>query len=231
MVKISARVSDEKRMNSSVKKEPENKKRDLDTVYMTDLVEYHGKRRMNCIEKDCLDQLQMDKNLTTHAACLAFSYLHVMFFQIDTLSRKLLEMKSLRRKKSDENPLCVEDDKKRQEEYAKNLLLGREDSKQMVKMVIEDLRGKVQGMNNLGNENEALKNKIKELNEDLLQKQIEITEIEELNQTLLIKERICNDELQETRKELIKVLFYWIHETIMLLIRLLHDDWSSRVKG
>ncbi|XP_047327941.1 factor of DNA methylation 1-like [Impatiens glandulifera] len=244
---------------------------------MADQDEFHAKQKMKGIEKECLDQLQMDKNLTTLCVSRMIEKNKKFFLEfkeeekkakqlaqeqtqmfiefqekmkneseinrkrfdswssdpidheafhehmkkkfhdemqkMDTLSRKLHEMKPLGQKKSDENALrLVEDDKKRQEEYAKNLLLGRENSKQMLNMVIEDLRGKVQGVNNLGNENkskelnEALKNKIIELNEELLQKQIEITEIEELNQTLLIKDRMSNDELQETRKELIKGL-------------------------
>ena len=64
-------------MNSSVMEEPEIKKsqgqiieyvcrkRKLEAVSMADQDELHAKQKMKVMKKECLDQLQTDKNLTT----------------------------------------------------------------------------------------------------------------------------------------------------------------------
>ena len=80
------------------------------------------------------------------------------------------------------------------------------DAKQKLEMEIVELRGKLQVMKHLGNEDdEAVQTKMKEMNDELEEKIENLEDLESLNQTLLAKERETNDELQEARKALIEV--------------------------
>lgn len=80
------------------------------------------------------------------------------------------------------------------------------DAKQKLEMEIEELKGKIQVMKHLGNEDDAaVQKKMKEMDDELEQKVDSLTDLEYLNQTLVAKERQSNDELQEARKELIEV--------------------------
>lgn len=73
-------------------------------------------------------------------------------------------------------------------------------------MEIQDLKQKLQVMERTVNEDaKAWLSKIKEMEEKLQEKDEEIDDLEQLNRTLLVKERRSNDELQEVRKESIKV--------------------------
>lgn len=75
-------------------------------------------------------------------------------------------------------------------------------------MEIEELKGKLQVMKHLGDEDdEAVKKKMKEMNVELEEKVESLEDMESLNQTLIAKERQSNDELQEARKHLISVRF------------------------
>ena len=75
-------------------------------------------------------------------------------------------------------------------------------------MEIEEIKGKLQVMKHLGDEDDtAVQNKMKEMNEDLEEKVGEMENLESLNQTLIVKERQSNDELQSARTELITVCF------------------------
>ena len=78
-------------------------------------------------------------------------------------------------------------------------------AKQKLEMEIEELKGKMQVMSHLGDDTKV-QEEIKKMNHKLEEKMEEMGSIEDLNQTLLKKERQSNDELQEARKELIKVL-------------------------
>ena len=78
-------------------------------------------------------------------------------------------------------------------------------AKQKLEMEIEELKGKMQVMSHLGDDTKV-QEEIKKMNDKLEEKMEEMGSIEDLNQTLLKKERQSNDELQEARKELIKVL-------------------------
>lgn len=121
-----------------------------------------------------------------------------------------LQMASMEQKKADENVLrLVEEQQREKEEALKDILkLERElDEKQKLEMEIAELKGKIQVMKHLGNEDdEAIQSKMKEMQEELEEKEDHRTHMETLNQTLLIKERQSNDELQEARKSLIKGL-------------------------
>lgn len=75
-------------------------------------------------------------------------------------------------------------------------------------MEIEEIKGKLQVMKHLGDENDdAAQKKMKEMNAELEEKVGEMDNLESLNQTLIVKERQSNDELQAARKELIAVCF------------------------
>ncbi|KAL4584231.1 hypothetical protein LXL04_008824 [Taraxacum kok-saghyz] len=98
------------------------------------------------------------------------------------------------------------DHQKQKEELNKKFLeLERVlDAKQELEMEIEDLEGKVQAMEHLGDEDDdAVKEKIKTMNNELKSTVEETDDMENLIQTHVVKERQSNDELQEARKELI----------------------------
>lgn len=80
------------------------------------------------------------------------------------------------------------------------------DVKQKLEMEIEELKGKLEVMKHLGNEDdESVQKKMKEMNDELEEKVDNLDDLESLNQTLLTKERETNDELQEARKALMEV--------------------------
>lgn len=69
------------------------------------------------------------------------------------------------------------------------------------------MRGALQVMKHMEDDEDVdLKQKMKEIEESLKEKEEEMEFNEELNQTLIVKERKNNDELQDARKELIKVI-------------------------
>ena len=59
-------------------------------------------------------------------------------------------------------------------------------------------------MEHMGRDDET-KKRMEAINEELKEKEEELDDLEALTQTLIIKERKCNDELQEARKEMITV--------------------------
>jgi len=80
------------------------------------------------------------------------------------------------------------------------------DAKQKIEMEIEELKGKLQVMKHLGDQDdEAIKKKMEEMSTELADKIESLEDMESMNQTLITKERQSNDELQEARKELINV--------------------------
>ncbi|PSR96009.1 Factor of DNA methylation like [Actinidia chinensis var. chinensis] len=128
--------------------------------------------------------------------------------QKNTTRNNSLQMASMEQRKADVKVLrLVEEQKKeKQEALTKILQLERQlNAKQKLEMEIEELKGKLQVMKHLGDEDDAaVHEKIKEMNEELEEKVDEMAGLEDLNRTLIAKERQSNDELQEARKELIK---------------------------
>ncbi|RVX07783.1 Factor of DNA methylation 2 [Vitis vinifera] len=116
-------------------------------------------------------------------------------------------MASIEQRKADENVLKLVEEQKREKEEALIKILQLEkqlDAKQKLEMEIEEIKGKLQVMKHLGDEDDtAVQNKMKEMNEDLEEKVGEMENLESLNQTLIVKERQSNDELQAARTELI----------------------------
>lgn len=121
-----------------------------------------------------------------------------------------LQLASMEQKRADENVLRLVEEQKREKEEALSKILELErqlDAKQKLEMEIEELKGKVEVMKHLEDQDdEAVQKKMKEMNEELKEKKDELTNLEDLNNTLWIKERLSNDELQEARKELIQGL-------------------------
>ena len=77
-------------------------------------------------------------------------------------------------------------------------------SKQKLELDIEQLKGNLEVMSHMGDDDTNLK-KLGELRKELEEKKDEMEGIDSLNQTLIIKERRTNDELEEAKKELIIV--------------------------
>ncbi|XP_043812238.1 factor of DNA methylation 1 isoform X4 [Manihot esculenta] len=129
-----------------------------------------------------------------------------------------LQLASMEQKKADENVLRLVEEQKREKEEALNKILQLEkqlDAKQKLELEIEELKGKLQVMKHLGDDNDAAVQKtMKEMNDELEEKIDDLTAGESLNQTLIVKERQSNDELQEARKELIQGLKGTLSSTV-----------------
>jgi predicted FMN-binding regulatory protein PaiB len=80
------------------------------------------------------------------------------------------------------------------------------DAKQKLEMEIEEIKGKLQVMKHLENEDDtSVRKKMEEMNETLQEKVDDLNDMEEMNNVLIAKERSSNDELQEARKQFIAV--------------------------
>ncbi|CAN8293191.1 unnamed protein product [Cochlearia groenlandica] len=118
-----------------------------------------------------------------------------------------LQLASHEQKKADESVLRLVEEHKRQKEEALTKILRLEsqlDTKQTLEMEIQELKGKLQVMKHLGDDDdEAVKQKMKEMNDELEDKKSELEDVEQMNSTLMTKERQSNDEIQAARKKLI----------------------------
>ncbi|XVF86343.1 hypothetical protein PTKIN_Ptkin18bG0031900 [Pterospermum kingtungense] len=120
-----------------------------------------------------------------------------------------LQLASMEQKKADENVLRLVEEQKREKEEALKKILQLEkqlDVKQKLEMEIEDLKGKLQVMKHLGQDDAAVQKKMEEMNNELKEKIDDLEDLESTNQVLICKERQSNDELQEARKVLIQGL-------------------------
>lgn len=120
-----------------------------------------------------------------------------------------LEMAALAQKKADEKVLKLAGDQKRQKEELHNRIIQLEkklDAKQALELEIERLRGSLNVMKHMGDDDLEVLQKVEAIHKELREKEGEYEDLDALNQTLIIKERKCNDELQEARKELISGL-------------------------
>ncbi|KAE8710933.1 Factor of DNA methylation 1 [Hibiscus syriacus] len=118
-----------------------------------------------------------------------------------------LQLASMEQKKADENVLRLVEEQKREKEEALKKILQLEkqlDVKQKLEMEIEDLRGKLQVMKHLGQDDAAVQEKMKEMENELRDKEDDMKDLESTNQVLITKERQSNDELQDARKVLIQ---------------------------
>ncbi|KAG7591840.1 XS domain [Arabidopsis thaliana x Arabidopsis arenosa] len=123
---------------------------------------------------------------------------------------KSLQLASCEQKKADESVLRLVEEHKRQKEDALNkiLLLEKQlDTKQTLEMEIQELKGKLQVMKHLGNDDdEAVKQKMQAMNDELDEKKSELEGLENMNSVLMTKERESNNEIQAARKKLIQGL-------------------------
>lgn len=78
-------------------------------------------------------------------------------------------------------------------------------SKQKLELEREQLRGNLEVMKHMGEEDAKSKEMLDKLHEALEEKDEEIEAVDSDNQTLIIKQRRANDELEEAKKELITV--------------------------
>ncbi|GMI81991.1 factor of DNA methylation 1, IDN2 PARALOG 1, INVOLVED IN DE NOVO 2 (IDN2) - LIKE 1 [Hibiscus trionum] len=120
-----------------------------------------------------------------------------------------LQLASKEQKKADENVLRLVEEQKREKEEALKKILQLEkelDAKQRLEMEIEDLRGKLQVMKHLGQDDAVVQEKMKEMENELQDKEDDMKGLESTNQVLITKERQSNDELQDARKVLIQGL-------------------------
>ncbi|XP_015691151.1 factor of DNA methylation 4-like [Oryza brachyantha] len=119
----------------------------------------------------------------------------------------LLNLANLKQKKADDMLLRLVEKHKKETEDAlrKQVELEKElDSRQKLELEIEQLRGRLEVMKQMGYEEDVtLKSELDELREKLENKDDDMESMESLNQTLIIKERRTNDELKEAKKELI----------------------------
>ncbi|KAK0603228.1 hypothetical protein LWI29_002688 [Acer saccharum] len=125
-------------------------------------------------------------------------------------ARRMLESATLEQKKADENVLRLAEDQKIEKEKLDKEIIELQkqlDAKQAKELEIERMRGALQVMKYMGDDEDMKVGKsIDALQEELKEKEEEYEETEQLNQTLIITERKINDELQGARKELINFL-------------------------
>lgn len=104
----------------------------------------------------------------------------------------------------------LEFQREKEEKLNKILQLQKElNSKQKLQMEIQELKGKMQVMRHVEDEDdEDVKKKMKEMNEELEEKCSELDDLMETNSALMVKERQSNDEIVEAREELTKVCIF-----------------------
>ena len=74
------------------------------------------------------------------------------------------------------------------------------------------MKGALQVMQHMEEvEDSEMKTKMEKIQKELEEKEEELDGLEDLNQTLIVQERKCNDELQDARKELIKVSLFLLY--------------------
>ncbi|KAL8159510.1 hypothetical protein V2J09_001047 [Rumex salicifolius] len=121
-----------------------------------------------------------------------------------------LEMASKEQKKADENVLRLVDHQQREKEEAMDKVIQLEkqlDAKQQLEMEIAEIKGKLEVLKHLGDDDDAaVKRKMEDMTSELQQKVESLSDIESLNRVLITKERESNDELVEARKVLIASL-------------------------
>ena len=84
------------------------------------------------------------------------------------------------------------------------------DQKQALELQIEHIKGAIGVMKLMAEEGDMeAKKKLESIEEELRDKEEELDGVESLNSNLIIKERRTNEEVQEARKELIAVSFWF----------------------
>ncbi|KAF5799976.1 putative XS domain-containing protein [Helianthus annuus] len=127
----------------------------------------------------------------------------------NAVKNSLLQMASDEQRKADESVMKLAEDQKREKEelHKKIILLEKQlDAKQAVELEIERLRGQLNVMKHMGDDDLEVMKKVEDIHKNLREKEEELDDLESLNQTLVVQERKSNDELQDARKELVEGL-------------------------
>ncbi|KAJ0746172.1 hypothetical protein HanOQP8_Chr05g0174471 [Helianthus annuus] len=117
-----------------------------------------------------------------------------------------IELEVLEQNKTNERGLKLAVDLKREKEkiHQKIIELQKKlDEKQCLELRIKQMKEALEVIKHMTDEHHKAKNKLESIQNDLRVKEEELEDLEFLNQSLKVKERISNDELVESRKELI----------------------------
>ncbi|KAK2995948.1 hypothetical protein RJ640_003740 [Escallonia rubra] len=124
--------------------------------------------------------------------------------------KEMNERAIFEQKKADESMLKLAEDQKIEKEELHRRIIELErnlDDKQRLELEIERMRGAIDVMEHMSNDEDMeLRKKMESIREDLKDKEEELEGLEDLNQALIIRELKSNDELQDARKELINGL-------------------------
>nr|XP_043633850.1 protein INVOLVED IN DE NOVO 2 [Erigeron canadensis] len=127
----------------------------------------------------------------------------------NAIQNSLLEKASDEQRKADESVMKLAEEQKRKKEelHKKIIMLEKQlDAKQAVELEIERLKGQLNVMKHIGDDDMEVLKKVEVIHKNLREKEEELDDLESLNQTLVVQERKSNDELQDARKELIEGL-------------------------
>ncbi|KAK9070470.1 hypothetical protein SSX86_010872 [Deinandra increscens subsp. villosa] len=119
----------------------------------------------------------------------------------------LLQMASDEQRKADKSVLKLAEDQKREKEelHKKIITLEKQlDSKHAVELEIKKLKGQLNVMKHIGEDDLETLKKVEDIQKKLREREEELEDLESLNHALVTQERKSNDELQEARKELIQ---------------------------
>ncbi|KVI06947.1 putative domain XH [Cynara cardunculus var. scolymus] len=103
----------------------------------------------------------------------------------------VLQMASDEQRKADESVMKLADDQKREKEelHKKIILLEKQlDAKQAAVLEIERLRGQLNVMKHMGDDDKEVLKKVEDIHKNLREKEEELEDLESLNQTLGLKE-------------------------------------------
>ncbi|KAF5804530.1 putative XS domain-containing protein [Helianthus annuus] len=120
--------------------------------------------------------------------------------------KRMIELEVLEQNKTNERGLKLAVDLKREKEkiHQKIIELQKKlDEKQCLELRIKQMKEALEVIKHMTDEHHKAKNKLESIQNDLRVKEEELEDLEFLNQSLKVKERISNDELVESRKELI----------------------------
>ncbi|XP_071724654.1 factor of DNA methylation 4-like [Rutidosis leptorrhynchoides] len=122
--------------------------------------------------------------------------------------KKWNESATLEQKKADENMLQLDEDHKKEKEKLHKKIIELEkqlDSKHALELEIEQLQGSLDVMKHMKDDDAKREETMKQIEEELKDKKEDLDNMDALYQSLIVQERKSNDELQDGRKELVKV--------------------------
>ncbi|KAG6382424.1 hypothetical protein SASPL_157908 [Salvia splendens] len=124
--------------------------------------------------------------------------------------KKQNEMAILKLKRADKKMLLLAEEYKKEKENLQRKMIDLErelDEKQALELEIRRLAGSLQVVKHMGDDGDKdMLEKFSAIQKELEEKEEELQDLDQLSQALIVKERKCNDELQEARKELINFM-------------------------